>query len=117
MKAQWHRNNNWRRPVPVAKGDADWTRLERKLNWRLYRDYSGGLMTDLGSHQLDVVNWLLGDIPAASDRERRRGLLARRREVCDNVFCLYSTNSRRSPDHGLIRTLPPRRTMERAKPR
>ncbi len=26
--------------------------------WRWYWDYAGGLVTDLGSHQLDLVNWL-----------------------------------------------------------
>ena len=28
IKAQWHRNNSWRRPVPVPKSDASW--LDRK---------------------------------------------------------------------------------------
>ncbi|HZF41278.1 MAG TPA: Gfo/Idh/MocA family oxidoreductase, partial [Blastocatellia bacterium] len=51
IKAQWHRNNSWRRPVPVLKTDANWTALERRLNWRLYKAHSGGLMAELGSHQ------------------------------------------------------------------
>jgi predicted dehydrogenase len=89
VKAQWHRNNNWRRPVPVPKGHADWTKLERKLNWRLYREYSGGLMTELGSHQLDVVNWLLGDIPKRVIASGGIDYWRDGREVCDNVFCLY----------------------------
>ena len=89
VKAQWHRHNNWRRPVPVAKGDADWTRLERKLNWRLYREYSGGLMTELGSHQLDVVNWLLGTTPKRVMASGGVDYWRDGREVCDNVFCLY----------------------------
>lgn len=89
IKAQWHRNNNWRRPVPVAKGDPNWERLERRLNWRLYRESSGGLMAELGSHQLDVCNWVLGTTP-------RRVLAAGGidywrdgREVADNLFCIY----------------------------
>jgi len=89
VKAQWHRNNNWRRPVPVAKGDADWSRLERKLNWRLYREYSGGLMTELGSHQLDVVNWLLGTTPKRVSATGGVDYWRDGREVCDNVFCMY----------------------------
>ena len=28
--------------------------------WRWYWDYAGGLMTDIGAHQLDVVQWLGG---------------------------------------------------------
>lgn len=89
VKAQWHRHNNWRRPVPVAKGDAAWSQLERKLNWRLYRDYSGGLMTELGSHQLDVVNWLLGTTPKRVMASGGVDYWRDGREVCDNVFCMY----------------------------
>ena len=101
IKAQWHRNNNWRRPVPVAKGDADWSRLERKLNWRLYREYSGGLMTELGSHQLDVVNWLFGTMPRRVIGDRRRRLLARRpRSVRQRVLHLrIRTAAARRPSH------------------
>jgi predicted dehydrogenase len=52
----WHRNYNWRRPVPDPS-------LERLINWRLYREYSGGLLAELGSHQIDVANWLFDEAP------------------------------------------------------
>ena len=29
-------------------------------NWRLYRDYSGGAMTDFGAHHFDIAQWGLG---------------------------------------------------------
>src|SRR5690348_7820580 len=58
FRAQWHRNNNWRRPVVDSN-------LERQINWRLYREYSGGLMAELGSHQIDVINWALGAEPVS----------------------------------------------------
>ncbi len=56
MRCYWFRNNDWRRPVEDPS-------LERKINWRLYKEYSGGLMTELATHQLQVGNWALKMIP------------------------------------------------------
>lgn len=43
VRAQWRRNNNWRRPVCDPK-------FERLINWRVYREYSGGLMAERASY-------------------------------------------------------------------
>lgn len=32
----------------------------RYWSWRWYWDYAGGLMTDIGAHQIDIVQWLGG---------------------------------------------------------
>ncbi len=56
MRCHWFRNADWRRPVPSPE-------LERKINWRLYREYSGGLMTELASHQLEVCTLVTGKMP------------------------------------------------------
>jgi predicted dehydrogenase len=60
--AYWHRNGNWRRPVPAHDPDG---RLEHLINWRLYRETSGGLVTELGSHHLDMANWIFGEVPSS----------------------------------------------------
>lgn len=60
--AYWHRNGNWRRPVPANDPDG---RLEHLINWRLYRESSGGLVTELGSHHLDMANWIFGELPTS----------------------------------------------------
>lgn len=52
----WHRSDNWRRPVPAPN-------LEHLLNWRLYRESSGGLFEELGSHHIEVANWVFGEHP------------------------------------------------------
>lgn len=57
MRCHWFRNADWRRPVPSPE-------LERQINWRLYKEYSGGLMTELATHQLEVCNWAAGKIPS-----------------------------------------------------
>lgn len=50
IDCRWDRNGNWRRPVPEPS-------LERQINWRMYKEYSGGLPAELLSHQIDFVNW------------------------------------------------------------
>ncbi|QDX26891.1 Gfo/Idh/MocA family oxidoreductase [Sphingomonas suaedae] len=57
IRASWHRQTNWRKPVPVGSA------LEQRTNWRLYREFSGGLMTELGTHQIQIANWVLDDVP------------------------------------------------------
>jgi predicted dehydrogenase len=55
----WHRNHDWRRPVPDPKDE----KLERLINWRMYREYSGGLLAELGSHHLHFASRIFGGIP------------------------------------------------------
>lgn len=82
IRAYWYRNNDWRRPVPSPE-------LERLINWRLYREHSKGLMTELACHQLQTGTWALKRIP---DRVMGHGALTYwkdGREVDDNVTCIY----------------------------
>ncbi len=58
--AYWHRNGSWRRPVPANDPGG---KLEHLINWRLYRESSGGLGTELGSHHIDIANWVFGGAP------------------------------------------------------
>lgn len=53
---QWNRNADWRRPVPEPK-------YERLINWRMYREYSGGLTAELHAHQIDFINWIFDTHP------------------------------------------------------
>ena len=89
IKAQWHRHNNWRRPIPRPKTDPGYAQLERRLNWRLYRDSSAGLMAELGSHQLDVANWVLKTTPKRVVASGGIDYWHDGREVFDNIFCIY----------------------------
>jgi predicted dehydrogenase len=59
--AYWHRNGSWRRPVPSPDPGG---KLEHLINWRLYKETSGGLGTELGSHHIDMANWLFGEQPS-----------------------------------------------------
>lgn len=56
IDCRWDRNWNWRRPVPEGYTD-------RQINWRMYKDFSGGLPAELLSHQMDFINWAFGTHP------------------------------------------------------
>ena len=37
--------------------------MKEFLNWRWYKKYGGGPISDLGAHQIDIYNWFLGRPP------------------------------------------------------
>lgn len=78
VRAQWF----WNRPdLPETfepKGQLDWDRFQAPLHpderypmtpenalkyqrWRYFWEYSGGNMTDQGTHLMDVIQWFLND--------------------------------------------------------
>lgn len=56
FECQYNRNSNWRFPVKDPK-------MERAINWRMYREYCGGPLSELCAHEIDVVNYLLDSHP------------------------------------------------------
>jgi predicted dehydrogenase len=82
IRAYWHRNGNWRRPLPEPG-------LERRINWRLYREYSCGLMTELASHHMQVSNWLLNAHPISCVGYGSINYWKDGRELYDNVNVVY----------------------------
>ena len=83
INAQWNRNGNWRRHVPNPK-------LERQINWRMYREYSYGLTAELSSHQIDFCNWLLQDNPKKVAGFGGIDYWKDGRETYDNTNLIYS---------------------------
>jgi len=79
----WHRNYNWRRPVPDPS-------LERLINWRLYKEFSGGLLAELGSHQIDVANWVFGETPESVVGRGAVTFYPDGRETCDDVQAVFT---------------------------
>lgn len=62
--------------------------LDQFLNWRLYRDLSGGPISDLGAHQIDIFNWFLGTAPKRVYASGGRSHF-KEREHFDNVMCIF----------------------------
>ena len=83
IQAQWNRNGNWRRQVQDPK-------LERQVNWRMYREYSYGLTAELSSHQIDFSNWLLKSTPKKVVGFGGIDYWKDGRETYDNIHLTYS---------------------------
>lgn len=82
IECYWNRNSDWRRPVSDPS-------LERLTNWRLYREYSGGLMAELSSHQLDIVGFVLGNHPLKVTGFGGIDYWKDGRETFDNVHTIF----------------------------
>jgi predicted dehydrogenase len=80
--------------------------MEQFRNWRWYRKFSGGPMVDLGSHQVDVFNWLLKATPASvfasggADYPEYKG-----HEWYDNVIAVYEYNTTFGKVRGVYQVL------------
>jgi len=93
--AQWNRSvtadlgwpKNAEVPPDVLKkyGFRD---MHQFRNWRWFRDLSGGPISDLGAHQIDVFNWFYGTTPtsviASGGNDYYKG-----REWYDNVMAIF----------------------------
>lgn len=82
MRCHWFRNADWRREVPSPE-------LERQINWRLYKEHSGGLMTELACHQIEVCNLAVGRIPQSISGMGDIVYWKDGREVYDAVNVIY----------------------------
>ncbi len=81
VQAQWHRNPGWKMKKNVPN--------ERMANWRLFREYSGGLVAELASHQIDVADRMLGMTPEAVMGLGSHDFLFDGRDILDNVQLIY----------------------------
>lgn len=82
IEGQWNRNGNWRRTVPDPS-------FERQINWRMYREYSYGLLAELSSHQIDFANWILKDTPQKAIGMGGINYWKDGRETYDNTKVVY----------------------------
>ncbi|MGE0377813.1 MAG: Gfo/Idh/MocA family protein [Planctomycetaceae bacterium] len=74
IRAQWHRNNSFPNSdqwnPSIAKEDTEalqgkvqefgYDSVEQLVKWRLFKNTGGGLMAELGSHQMDAASIFLG---------------------------------------------------------
>lgn len=82
FECQWNRNGDWRRAVPDPS-------LEHAINWRMYEEFSGGLVAELCSHQIDFVNWVTKSTPQRVMGMGGIDYWKDGRETYDNVHLMY----------------------------
>src|SRR5262249_42696647 len=86
VQAQWHRNtfsrDPWNRAVPAGTTD-------KVYNWRKYREFSGGLTAELGSHQIDVADWMFGATPEFVVGVGGLDYVHDGRDVYDNIQLIF----------------------------
>ena len=86
IHAQWHRNM-------INKPSRLWTMKpggpSNIENWRLYRQFSGGLTAELTSHQVDVSDWMFGASPEFVMGLGSLDMLKDGRDVYDNIQLIY----------------------------
>lgn len=70
ISGQWHRavTDDFGFPkgqeIPEAKlAKYGYANMHEFRNWRWFKKYAGGVVSDLGAHQIDVYNWMLGANP------------------------------------------------------
>jgi predicted dehydrogenase len=90
----WHRDGSWRRKVESPGPGFDPSRwgypdLERLCNWRLYEQYSRGLLAELASHQVAVANWFFGAVPEVVVGSGGVHRYDDGREVPDHVYVAF----------------------------
>ncbi len=98
VHAQWHRNPGW-----VMKGDA--AKVGKyKANWRMYREFSGGLAAEIASHQTDVADYIFGSSPEFVMGLGGLDYWHDGRDVYDNIQLIYQYSKGRKMTYSAITT-------------
>ncbi len=94
IRMLWHRNTHWRRDILETDKNFDarswgYKSVDEWRNWRLYNEFSEGLMTELASHQIAIANWFTGSIPKMVSASGQIALYNDGREVWDHVYGIF----------------------------
>jgi predicted dehydrogenase len=97
----WHRNGNWRRqgePPSKDYNPSKWgyPTFEHLWNWRLYKRYSRGLIAELASHEMNIVNWFFGAEPTSVMGTGGIYRFDDGREVPDHVYATWEYDGGRT---------------------
>lgn len=85
VRGNWHRNRSWIEYPGIEPGSA----LDRKMNWRLYKESCGGMITELSSHHLQIANWVFDEQPVSVVGSGSIHHWKDQREVWDNFGLVF----------------------------
>ena len=94
-------NAQWNRAVTQDLGAAKAITMKPELlakygyenmymfrNWRWFKKYGGGPLSDLGAHQIDIFNWFFGIMPSSVAASGGVDYY-KEHEWFDNAMCIY----------------------------
>jgi predicted dehydrogenase len=73
-------------------------------NWRWFRELSGGPISDLGAHQIDIFNWFLGTGPKSVMASGGSDYYSSR-EWYDNVMAIFEYDTAQGPVRAFYQVL------------
>jgi predicted dehydrogenase len=98
INGQWNRSLSRSQDITIRKASLviptatlkqyGYNHMQEFLNWRWYKALSGGPISDLGAHQIDVFNWFLDAVPSAVTASGGRDYFVDR-EHFDNVMTIF----------------------------
>lgn len=81
IRAHWFRNGSWLRECDPKD--------DRHVNWRIYKDLSHGMMSELACHQLQIGTWAKKALPKRIMGMGSTTFWKDRRNIYDNVMLIY----------------------------
>jgi len=98
VNGQWNRSLSKSQDITIKKASLmvpseklkqyGYQNMHEFLNWRWYKNLSGGPISDLGAHQIDVFNWYLDSVPTSVVASGGRDYFTER-EHFDNVMTIF----------------------------
>jgi predicted dehydrogenase len=114
VNGQWNRSLSRSQDLSIAKPslilpnaklqEFGFANMHQFLNWRWYRDLSGGPISDLGAHQIDVYNWFLDAVPLSVTASGGRDYFTQR-EHYDNVMAIFEYLTPQGPARAFYQVL------------
>lgn len=114
-----HANAQWNRSVSAAKdigcsyldvipaeilAKYGYATMQQFLNWRMYKKYGGGPIVDLGSHQIDIFEWVFHALPKSVIASGGTDYHTQY-ELYDNVLCIYEYATKHGTARAFYETL------------